>query len=258
MAGPDPSGSEGQRLEALAKQMADLERQSVELGAALQRSASVRRLLVLVVVALLGIYMYLYYSAGKAFTDQKNMEKLMAELERAATANSDQVMKQVQVLVEHTWPKVSAAMTDQFQKDMPQFMTLLGTERENLAVNLQSRLESLVKAKYAKTLAQHRDILVEEFPSIKDEGDIEKMTENFQDAFEPLVKKHYGDKIRSEFEQMYKIYDEFPVDNSKRDREQLSQELYNLLFALMQHKLAAAGEDTVTEKAKQQRESSGS
>jgi hypothetical protein len=186
------------------------------------------------------------------------MEKLMAELERAATSNSDAVMRQVHVLVEHTWPTVSAAMTEQLQNDMPKFMTLLGTERENLAVNLQSRLESLVRGKYEKTLDQHRDILIQEFPSIKDEKDIDNMADNFKEAIGPLVKKHYGDKIKSEFEAMYKTWDEFPIDNSKRDREQLSQELYNLLFALMQHKLAAAGEDTVSEKAKQGRESSGS
>jgi hypothetical protein len=258
MAGPDPSGADSQRLEALAKQLADLERQSSELANALQRSASVRRLLVLVVVALLGIYGYVYYSAGKAFTDKKNLDRLMSELERRASANSDQVMHQAHVLVEHTWPTVSAAMTEQFQDDMPTFMNLLGTERENLAVNLQSQMEALVRGKYEKALDQHREILSQEFPSIKDERDIDAMADNFKDAFAPLVKKHYGDKIRAEFEKMYKTWDEFPIDKSKRDREQLSQELYNLLFALMQHKLAAAGEDTLSDKAKQQRTSSGS
>jgi len=124
MPGPDPS--ESQRVEALAKQLADLERQSDELNAAMQRSASVRRLLVLVVAALLGIYIYLYYTAGKAFTDQKNLDRLQKELERAASANSDRVMNEVQILAENTWPAVSDAMSKQMEKDMPTFMTLLG------------------------------------------------------------------------------------------------------------------------------------
>jgi hypothetical protein len=258
MPGPDPSGADSQRLEGLAKQLADLERQSGELNAALQRSASVRRLLVLVVAALLGIYLYLYYTAGKAFMDQKSVDRLMKELERSASANSDQVMREAQKLVRNTWPTVSAAMTDQLKEDMPTFMTLLGTERENLAVNLQSRMESLVRAKYEKTLDQHRSILVEEFPSIKDDRDIDVMADNFKDAFGPLVKRHYGDKIRGEFDQMYKTWDDFPIDKSKRGHEELSQELYNLLFALMQHKLAAAGDDTQTEKSKTKSDSSGS
>jgi hypothetical protein len=252
MAGPDQSRTDSQRLEALAKQLADLEHQSSELGTALQRSASVRRLLVLVVVALLAIYGYLYYSAGRAFTDKKNMDRLMSELERSATANSDRVMRQVHVLYEHTWPTVSAAMSDQFQKDMPTYMNLLGTERENLAVNLQSRLEGLVRAKYDKSVDQHRDILIQSFPSVKDDKDIDAMVDNFKDAFAPLVKRHYGDKIRGEFDKMYKTWDEFPIDDSKRDHEELSRELYNLLFALMQHKLATAGEE-----AKPQVDSSG-
>jgi lipid II:glycine glycyltransferase (peptidoglycan interpeptide bridge formation enzyme) len=259
MAGPDAAGADSQRLEGLAKQLADLERQANDLSAALQRSASIRRLLVLVVAALLGIYLYLYFMAGREFTEKKNMDKLMNELERSATANSSPVMKQAQMLVEKTWPTVSAAMSEQLQNDMPTFMTLLGTERENLAVNLQTRMESLVKGKYEKTLDQHRAILIEQFPSIKDDRDIDAMADNFKDAFTPLVKRHYGDKIRGEFEKMYKTWDEFPVDTTKRDRDELSQELYNLLFALMQHKLSASGADTPTDKGvKEPRVSSGS
>jgi multidrug efflux pump subunit AcrB len=245
-------------MEGLAKQLADLERQSGELTTALQRSASVRRLLVLVVAALLGIYLYMYYTAGKAFTDQKNIDRLMKELERSATANTDEVMNHAQTLVRNTWPTVSAAISDQFQADMPTFMTALGTEREALAVNLQSRMESLVRGKYEKALDQHRSILTESFPNIKDERDFDVMADNFKDAFGPLVKQHYGDRIRSELEKMYKTWDDFPVDNSRRDQEQLAKELHNLLFALAQHKLAAVGEDTVTEKAKTKSQPSGS
>jgi hypothetical protein len=149
-------------------------------------------------------------------------------------------------------------LSDQLKDDMPTFMTLLGTERDNLAVNLQSRMEGLVRAKYDKTVDQHREILKEQFPSVKDDRDIDLMAENFKDAFGPLVKRHYGDRIRSEFDQMYKTWDDFPIDNSKRDHEELSQELYNLLFALMQHKLAAAGEDTLTDKSKAKADASGS
>jgi len=125
-------------------------------------------------------------------------------------------------------------------------------------VNLQSRMEGLVRGKYDKTLDQHRKILIEEFPSIKDDRDIDVMAENFKDAFGPLVKQHYGDKIRNEFDRMYKTWDDFPIDKSKKNREELSNELYSLLFALMQHKLAAAGEDTETEKAHVKSDSSGS
>jgi hypothetical protein len=41
---------------------------------------------------------------------------------------------------------------------------------------------------------------------------------------------------------MFKTWDTFPLDDSKRSRDELSQELYQLLFALMQEKLAAADE----------------
>lgn len=245
MASHDPTGSESQRLEALAKQLADLERQSTELSAALQRSASVRRLLTLVVVAVVGIYGYLFYTKGKAFTDKDNLDRLKTELELRAQVNSDQIIHHLRTLYEHTWPTVSEAMGAQFKEDMPVFMTLLGTERENLAVNLQDRLEGLVRGHYNKAIDKHRAILAEQFPNVKEDRDIELMTDNFKDAFRPLVKEYYGEKLRAEFERMYQTWDSFPLDDSKRNHEELSKELYHLLFALMQEKLAAAG----TEKA---------
>src|SRR5262245_40306028 len=95
MPGPDPSGAESQRLEALAKQLADLERQSADYMAAQQRSASVRKLLTLVVVALLVIYGTMYYTTGKAVYDPKTRDQLLLELQRSRTANADEIMHHV-------------------------------------------------------------------------------------------------------------------------------------------------------------------
>jgi plasmid stabilization system protein ParE len=243
MAGQIPSGPDNQRMEALAKQLADLERQTAELGAALQRSASVRMLLTLVVLALLLTYGYLFYTKGKAFTQQDNLDRLTAALELSAQRNSTEILNHVEALYKNTSPTISAAFAEQLKQDMPKLTHLLGAERETLAINLQGRLEGLVQGHYNKALDQHRSILIETFPSVKDERDLEAMTDNFKDAFRPLVKQHYGDKIRAEFEKMFKTWDTFPLDDSKRTREELSQELYQLLFALMQEKLAAADEE---------------
>lgn len=242
MAGQDASGPDNQRMEALAKQLADLERQSAELNAALQRSGAVRKLLTLVVLAVVVIYGYLFYTKGKSFTDKDNLDRLMTELQLSANSNTDEITKQLQTLIEHTWPTVSAAMADQMKQDMPKITAMLGAERENLAVNLQGRMEGLMQGHYNKALDTHRSILMETFPQVKDEADLELMSNNFKDAFRPLVKQHYGEKIKTEFEKMYKVWDTFPRDESSRSRDELSQELYNLLFALMQEKLAASEE----------------
>ena len=248
MSGHDPSGSESQRLEALAKHIAELERQTIELRGALQRSASVRRMLVLVVAATLGIFGYLYYTTGRSFTDKENLDRLTRELQARAESNTDRILKEIQLLVENTQPAVSSALADQFKKDFPVIMELLGGERDTLAVNVQSRLDDLVRAKYAKSIDQHRTILQEEFPGIKDENDLELMVDNLKDSFEPLVKQYYGEKLKAEFARLYKTWDDFPLDKSNRNREELSAELYQLLFALMQHKLAAGGEEPATPK----------
>jgi len=239
MAGQDPSGPDSQRTEALAKQLADLERQTTELGGALHRSANVRRLLTLVVLAVLVIYGYLFYKKGKAFTDKDNVQLLQTELELSAQKNTTEIINHVRALYEHTSPTVSAAFAKQLKDDMPKITQMLGAERENLAVNLQGRMEGLVQGHYNKALDQHRTILMEQFPSIKDERDLEFMSNNFKDAFRPLVKMYYGEKLKVEFEKMFNAWDTFPMDESARTQEELSEELYQLLFALMQEKLAA-------------------
>ena len=248
MAGQDPSGPDNQRMEALAKQLADLERQSAELGAALQRSGAVRRLLTLVVLAVVVIYGYLYYTKGKSFVDKDNLDRLITELQLRSDANADDLIRHGNTLYRNTWPTVSAALEKQVKDDIPKVTAMLGAERETLAVNLQGRMEGLVQGHYNKALDTHRSILIETFPQVKDERDLELMSDNFKEAFRPLVKQHYGEKIKAEFEEMYKIWDTFPRDESKRDRDELSKELYHLLFALMQEKLAAGQEQRADSK----------
>src|SRR5262249_31515717 len=140
MSGQDPTG-DGQKLEALARQLADLERESAELTAAIQSSAGVRKMLVLVVVILLAVYGYLYYTTGKALMAKNNRDQLLVELRARAQVNSKEITDQAHLLVERTWPRVSEAFNNQLKHDMPSIMNKLGTERETLAVNLKDRLE---------------------------------------------------------------------------------------------------------------------
>jgi hypothetical protein len=170
------------------------------------------------------------------------------ELELSAQNNSTEILNHVRALYEDTSPTISAAFAKQMKDDMPKITAMLGAERETLAINLKDRMDGLVRGHYDRAIDLHRGILVETFPSVKDDRDIEAMSDNFKDAFKPLVKQHYGDKIQAEFEKMFKTWDTFPQDESKRSREELSQELYNLLFALMQEKLAAASEERASAK----------
>jgi hypothetical protein len=192
-------------------------------------------------VVLLGGYIYLYYYAmAKSFTEQQ--DELLRELEIAANRNTQEVTAELRKLVDNTSPTVSKAVADQFKKDLPKFMTLLGTERENLAVNIRSRLESQLQSHYRKSVEQHFAILREEFPTVRDERDLEIMADNFTDALNPLIKRHYGDRIAAEFHRMYEVWDRFEKDESKRSRDELADALYHHLLQLMQDKVVRMSE----------------
>jgi hypothetical protein len=242
MAERDASGEDGQRQQALARQIGDLERHACELNAAFERSTNVRRFLILVVVVMLGVYGYMYYQAGKALTSDDNLDKLSEQLQAAANRNQKEILNEAQALYDNTKEPVLNAFNDQIKADLPLVTASLGKERENLAVNLRSRIEGQLEGQYKKALDDHRKILAEEFPSIKDDLALDRMTENFKEAFKPLVKAHYGDQIQAEFNKMYKTWDEFPIDDSKEDRDELANKLYGMLFELMKMKLAHADE----------------
>ncbi len=238
----EQDSADSQRQQVLASQIGDLERHVRELNAAFDLSVNVRRFLILVVVVLLGVYGYMYYQAGKALTSADNLNKLRDRLQLAATNNQQEILNEAQALYEHTREPVLNAFSERLKADLPVVTAALGKERENLAVNLRSRIEGQLEGQYKKALDDHRKILAEEFPSIKDDLALDKMTENFKEAFKPLVKAHYGDQIQAEFNKMYKTWDEFPIDDSKDDREELANKLYGMLFELMKMKLAHADE----------------
>ncbi len=248
MSGQDPSGLESQKLEALARQLGDLEKQANELTAAIQRSASVRRVLVLVVVGVLAVFGGLYYQVGRSFVDQKNIDKMMVYLNKRAAANSQEVMNELQTLVKHTQPTVSDALEKQFTKDMPAILGLLGKEREVLALNLQDLLDQRLRAQYTKALKQHSAILQEEF-DIQDVEALAMMVDHFEGGFQPLVKQYYGDRLKEEFNRMYATWDNFPLDNSRRTKEELEKELYHQLIGLMLQKVVTLATEVDPPKA---------
>ncbi len=239
MASQEPGGPDTPKLEALAKQLADLERQAADMGATFQSSGRTRLLLVLAVVVILGVSLTMFWKRASGFL--KEPEPLVNAMRKSYEDNQGDLEREIRTLWDHSRPKLQEAFTKQIETDMPIVMTKIGEERETLAVNLRDRLEGEVRGQYNKAIDQHRQILQENFPSIKDEKVMDDMAQNFKDAFDPLVKRHYSEKIKGEFNKMYAIWDDFPMDKSKRTREELGEELYGLLFGLMQEKLAGAG-----------------
>lgn len=243
MAAQDSTPSESQRLEVLAKQAAELERQWTELDMALRRSATVRRFLFLVVVAVLGVYIYLYISLGRGFMEPENLNLVAREVQNRALPNLDTVLAEVRKLVENTRPTVTAAFSTQFEKDMPAIKKKLEPEWKTLIENVETRLNVSVQKAYSEAVDKHQAILAEEFPTVKDPKDFRLMSDNLEGALEPLVKRFYGQRIRAQFDHLYVTWQNFPEIEGKRDRDKLADDLYHLLIALLQTKASLLGDE---------------
>ncbi|MBI3463727.1 MAG: hypothetical protein HY000_11825 [Planctomycetes bacterium] len=227
----------------LAKQVAELERQWTDLDMAIRRSATVRRFLVLVVVAVLGVYLYLYYSLARGFLDRENLNRVAREVQNRALPNLDAVLDEVRALLDHTGPAVMTAFSAQFEKDMPTIKAKLEPEWKTLLDDMERRLNERMQNAYYEAQDKHQAILAEEFPNVKDAKDFKLMGKNLDEAIQPLIKRFYGKKIRSQLDQLDETWQEFPQTESRRDREELADELYHLLIALLQTKASLLGEE---------------
>jgi hypothetical protein len=243
MAAQDSTVPESQKLEALAKQIAELESQWNELDMAIRRSATIRRFLILVVVAILGIYIYLYYTFARGFVEPSNRQRVVLAVPERALPNLDAVTHQVNLLVEHTRPAVSKAFGDQLDKDLPAIQAKLEPEYQILIENLQRRADIAVDSYYHDAVVKHRRILEEEFPSVKDPKAFDTMIANLQESFDPLVEKYYGGKIKAQLEQLNVRWQNFPMLKDKRTRDELADDLYGLLIALVKAKTSLLDED---------------
>ncbi len=241
MSSPGTAGPDSPTVEALARQVEELERRSGELAATLRRAARTRRLLTLVVAFLLAVYAYLYWSKGRAFL--KNPDPLMQALTARARANSDDMLRETQKLVENAWPAVSDAFYDQFKKDLPTLMARFGNERDILATDLRNGIDERAKQRYHDALARHRTILEEQFPDVKDPAALAAMSDNMQKALDAMVEDYYGKRLAAEFDALYKTWDDFPLAEPGDYKGQSPEDaLYAMLLELLRVKLTRVGD----------------
>lgn len=239
----DTSGPDPQRLEALAKQIEAAERQELSLVAAIDRAATVRMLLTLVVLAVVVTYVVLFYRAGKSFTEARFVGDLGDQLKRRAVANQDELVREARALQEHTMPVVTAAFNKQFKSDMPRYQAKMGEEWKEMQKSLPTKFEKLMEEQYKKTLTRHRDVLKQEFPDVK-EREIQLMTENFQLALKPLVAKYYGDRMRAQLETMYSTWQDFPAAEMTGTPDEMADQLYEHIVGFLLERISRSAEET--------------
>jgi hypothetical protein len=118
---------------------------------------------------------------------------------------------QVQQFVDRTYPIVTKAFSTQATKDLPKFTEAFNLQRDEFVNNLRQRMDAKLAKKYDDLLKQHENLIVEEFPELKDKDTRDRVLANFQFVIEKLVKRNYGDQFNDEANKLIAVWESFPA-----------------------------------------------
>jgi hypothetical protein len=165
-----------------------------ELQAALQQCQVTNALLLASwLAALLGlIFMSVYW---QQLTDI-NEDKLVAALADRVEKNSDEIVAEVEVLAAKTAPTISQTFYRQIKSDLPVYARAVEEQSGELVQDLESDFLKISEAQWDRYLNIHWQVLRDEFPEITDEKTLDRMKNEFKQAYRKLIQRYYIDDFR--------------------------------------------------------------
>lgn len=232
---------------ALTKEVDALEQRVNALVAAIRGGKRVRVYLLLLVLALLvGLGFYFYQRTTRFMKEIQSQEMVDAVTARIEGNLAELFEREVRELAEAAAPKVSEAFMEQAKKDTPVIMKALEQERDVFAENLESRVRKRIEERHHELLQEHRNILADEFPQLKDDAVMTQMIDNFEIGLDKMVKEHYGDEIKQQMQQLYKTWEDFPLaDEPAEGDQELADQLVGHLFELFKLVLIESDKQTI-------------
>ncbi len=195
----------------LSQKIAQIEREVDSLRSAISRARMVRFVFLLALIALVLAVVYFFLQLASQVTSEKFMEEIASEAKLHIENNQSDYQKQVQSLVDHSYPILTQAFSDQATKDMQKFTSAMDHERETLTNNLQTQLNDRLSKKYQGVLQEYESKMIETFPELADEKTRDKVIDNFQSIINTLVARNYGDRFNVSSQRLMSIWDEFPA-----------------------------------------------
>src|SRR5262249_1318028 len=113
-------------------------------------------------------------------------------------------------------------------------------ERPKLMENLQKQLEKKLEAHYENVLKKYKDALEQEFPTIKDKKQHERMMANLKVALDELIQKYYVKEMNDQLVSIFNELDKFPsAEKPKKGDLPLEDQFTANLWALFMSKLTS-------------------
>jgi hypothetical protein len=222
----------------LNRQLKALTEELAAVTAANARARRVRQIFLLLALSVSLVIVVAFYNLATRLVEPDHLDRLASAAEKRLQARSDDYLRQVQILVDHTSPALSEAFGEQVKKDLPKYLKIAERERDELAKELEPKLSKMVEQRYERALKSHEAILRKEFPAVDNDVTHARMSRNLLLAIDKNVQKHYGRELETQFKTLYATWDNFPATPPPRPGEPpLEEQLTGNLLRLLTIKL---------------------
>lgn len=223
---------------SIEQQIDALTRLSEDLHRSLARGRAVRLALLLALVALAAVTLVAFYRLGNRVRSDEYLQQVQDLAQKRLEKNTDRYIKEVELLADEAGPSLREAFTKRADQDAQVILRAMEAEGDKFSSSVKEQLAARVEQHSRKAVERHQAILRAEFPLVKDEVAMQRMTSNLGLAMERAAKKYYVDETNAQLTTLYNGWSKFPAApaTGKNDPPANDQLLGDLL-ELLTHRL---------------------
>lgn len=233
-----PQESPTTENEALLKEIGAIEKELAAVKVTIRRASRTRLALLVLVLALVGTSIWMFYRLAMDFGSRENLNRLAEKARIRVEQSSGPAISNVRALADSSLPVLREAFAAQVEKDMPKYSDVVSRESDLLRTDLEKQLDEKVRAHFQQTSLKYQEILKQEFPELEDPKMLDQLYSSIVDIMERLVEEYYSDRVREQIEEMNKMWLDFEMAEEPAEGETpLEQQFAASLLHLMALKI---------------------
>jgi hypothetical protein len=107
-------------------------------------------------------------------------------------------------------PPLLAALVEQIEQDLPALAQTVEQNGREVADHLEATIRKDLEARYQAQRGKFRAILQKEFPEVTDPAVLDRMTDQFEDAFARLIRRYHVQEYRRRIERTVQLWQAIP------------------------------------------------
>ncbi len=169
--------------------------------------------LVLAVALVLGyialaVWAFYFYRHGA----KDRAEHLVAAVKQRLLQDAGPLTEEVISQSADVLPPAADALFGQIEQDLPTLTRTLERQGKEVAEHLETTIQKDLEARYRAARPQFEAILRKEFPEITDEAVLGRMTDQFEVAFDKLIRRYHLREFRERTDRTARLWNSIPPE----------------------------------------------